>query len=165
MKHTCTGLLHGICTVLTFATIIITQHQALEQHVDEGLEVQHVLFVCICDGHGSYTAERYHHNLRRRISELCSRSEERMQSIQHSMHGLATQHFAAFVSAYQLNSCTRCACSHTAIRVREVMHNAVLQRIHHTRCNQHLLMCIILGRYLDSTVSMIHRQQTHAIAT
>ena len=100
MEHTCTGLLHGICTVLTFATISIIQHQALEQHVDEGLEVQHMLFVCICDGHGDYTAECCHHSLRWDICNRSSRSKVYMQSIQYSMHSLATQHFAALVPTY-----------------------------------------------------------------
>ena len=100
MKHTCTGLLHGICTVLTFATIVVIQHQALEQQVDEGLEVQHVLFVCICNAHGDYTAEMSHHRFRWGIRNQGSRSKVCMQSIQHSMHSLTPQDFAALVPTY-----------------------------------------------------------------
>ena len=43
MKHTCTGFLHGIGTVLAFARVVIAQYQALEQRVDERLEVPRIL--------------------------------------------------------------------------------------------------------------------------
>ena len=63
LEHARTRLLECIGTVLTFAVVVIVDDEALQEHIDERLKLQHVLLVGIGHDHDGYANEVRHHIL------------------------------------------------------------------------------------------------------